>query len=48
MVCQQLDGVAVLRRVQRRRESFVCTAIRAIGFCYRGSRRFGDREFYGC
>ena len=48
MVCQQLDGVAVLRRVQRRRESFVCPAIRAIGFCYRGSRRFGDREFHGC
>lgn len=26
MVRQQLDGVAVLRRVQRRREGFVCTA----------------------
>ena len=48
MVCQQLDGVAVLRRVQCRRESFVCTANRAIGFCHRGSRRFGDRECHGC
>ena len=49
MVRQQLDGVAVLRRVQRRREGFVCTAIRAVRFCH-GSRlndRLVDREFHG-
>ena len=44
------DGVAVLRRVQRRREGFVCTAIRAVRSCHRSglNDRLVDREFHGC
>ena len=50
MVLQQLDGVAVLRRVQRRREGFVCAAVRSVRFCYRSdlNDRLVDREFHGC
>ena len=50
MVGQQPDGVAVLRRVQRRREGFVCTAIRAVRSCHRSglNDRLVDREFHGC
>ena len=46
--CQQLHGVAVLRRVQRRREGFVCTAIRAVRSCDRSSLNDSlvDREFH--
>ena len=49
-IVQQLDGaaVAVLRRVQRRREGFVCTAIRAVRSCHRSgfNDRLVDREFH--
>ena len=50
MVGQQPDGVAVLRRIQRRREGFVCAAIRAVRSCYRSglNDRLVDREFHGC
>ena len=50
MVCQQLDGVAVLRRVQCRREGCVCTAIRAVRFCYRSGLNDSlvDCEFRSC
>ena len=50
MVGQQLDGVAVPCRIQRRREGFVCTAIRAVRSCYRSglNDRLVDREFHGC
>ena len=50
MVCQQLDGVAVLRRIQRRREGFVCAAVRAVRSCHRSGLNdcLVDREFHGC
>ena len=50
MVCQQLDGVAVLRRVQRRWEGSVCAAVRAVWFCHRSSLNDSlvDCEFRSC
>ena len=50
MVCQQLDGVAVLRRIQRRREGFVCAAVHSVRFCYRSGLNDSlvDCEFHGC
>ena len=50
MVCQQLDGVAVLRRVQCCRERGVCAAVRSVRFCYRSGLNDSlvDREFHGC
>ena len=50
MVCQQLDGVAVLCRIQRRREGFVCAAVRSVRMCYRSGLNDSlvDREFHGC
>ena len=50
MVGQQLDGVAVLRRVQRRREGFVCADVRAVRSCHRSGLNdcLVDCEFHGC